>query len=72
MLATGSYDGLARVWHKSGEVRNINKKHVGPIFSLKWNKTGALLLSGGVDKTAIVWDAVTGEARQTFAFHQGI
>ena len=39
------------------------KKHVGPIFSLKWNKKGELLLTGGVDKQAIVWDIRTGEAR---------
>jgi WD40 repeat protein len=27
----------------------------GPIFSLKWNKKGDYLLSGSVDKTAIIW-----------------
>ncbi|KAJ3348510.1 Transducin (beta)-like 1 X-linked receptor 1 [Kappamyces sp. JEL0680] len=70
-LATGSYDGLARVWLRNGDLKAIMKKHVGPIFSLKWNRTGALLLSGGVDKCAIVWDLSTGEARQTFSFHQG-
>ncbi len=46
-------------------------KHVGPIFSLKWNKNGDLLLSGGVDKTAILWDVTTGEPRQQFSFHSG-
>jgi transducin (beta)-like 1 len=53
------------------------EKHVGPIFSLKWNKKGDLLLSGGtydsqgVDKSAIVWDIKTGECRQQLNFHSG-
>ena len=69
LLATGSYDGLARVWDTEGNLVNSLDKHKGPIFSLKWNKKGDCLLSGSVDKTAIVWDAKTGEAKQQFAFH---
>ena len=45
--------------------------HSGPIFSLKWNKKGDLLLSGSVDKTAIIWDGRTGEVKQQFEFHTG-
>jgi len=69
MLATGSYDGLARIWDDSGVLRNTLSKHVGPIFSLKWNKKGDSLLSGSVDKTAIVWDPVSGNIKQQFEFH---
>jgi transducin (beta)-like 1 len=69
LLATGSYDGLARVWDANGNLVNSLCAHKGPIFSLKWNKKGDYLLSGSVDKTAIVWDAKTGEAKQQFAFH---
>lgn len=46
--------------------------HKGPIFSLKWNKRGDLLLSGSVDKTAIIWNAKNGQPLQTFDFHTGI
>lgn len=46
-------------------------KHKGPIFSLKWNKKGDYLLSGSVDKTAIVWDVKTGDWKQQFEFHTG-
>ena len=69
LLATGSYDGLARVWDQEGNLVRSLAEHEGPIFSLKWNKKGDCLLSGSVDKTAIVWDAATGEVRQRFAFH---
>lgn len=54
-----------------GELISTLNKHKGPIFSLKWNKKGDFLLSGSVDKTAIVWDVKTGEWRQQFEFHSG-
>ena len=69
LLATGSYDGLARVWRKDGTLVHSLNEHSGPIFSLKWNKKGTVLLSGSVDKTAAAWDAETGTLRQRFAFH---
>lgn len=52
-------------------MRQTLDKHQGPIFALKWNKRGDLLLSGSVDKTAIVWDAKSGEAKQVFDLHSG-
>lgn len=55
----------------SGKLKQTLDKHQGPIFALKWSKKGDLLLSGSVDKTAIVWDAKTGEAKQVFDFHSG-
>ncbi|KAK3145264.1 hypothetical protein QOZ80_4AG0326450 [Eleusine coracana subsp. coracana] len=69
LLATGSYDGQARIWSKDGELKQTLFKHKGPIFSLKWNKKGDYLLSGSVDKTAIVWDTKTWECKQQFEFH---
>ncbi|GFQ01534.1 F-box-like/WD repeat-containing protein tbl1xr1 [Phtheirospermum japonicum] len=69
LLATGSYDGQARIWRRDGELISTLNKHKGPIFSLKWNKKGDFLLSGSVDKTAIVWDVKTGEWKQQFEFH---
>jgi WD40 repeat protein len=59
------------VWSLIGELRSTLNKHKGPIFSLKWNKKGDYLLSGSVDKTAIVWDIKTGEWKQQFEFHSG-
>jgi len=69
-LATGSYDGQARIWSASGKLTTTLSKHKGPIFSLKWNATGKYLLSGSVDKTAIIWDVHKGDVLQQFAFHK--
>ncbi len=55
----------------TGKLKQTLDKHQGPIFALKWNKKGDLLLSGSVDKTAIVWDAKSGEPKQSFDFHTG-
>ena len=56
---------------RAGELRNTLNNHRGPIFSLKWNRKGDLLLSGSVDKTAIIWDGRTGEVKQQFEYHTG-
>ncbi|KAF0983564.1 hypothetical protein FDP41_010629 [Naegleria fowleri] len=68
-LATGSYDGKARIWTADGQLKAVLDQHKGPIFSLKWNKQGNYLLSGSVDNTAIVWDIETGSVKQQFAHH---
>jgi transducin (beta)-like 1 len=44
-LATGSYDGKARIWSEEGELIKVLDHHKGPVFSLKWNTKGDLLLS---------------------------
>lgn len=71
LLATGSYDGQARIWNINGELKSTLSRHKGPIFSLKWNKKGDYLLTGSCDKTAIVWDVKAEEPKQQFEFHSG-
>ena len=60
LLATGSYDGFARVWDRRGTLVHTLRGHQGPIFSLKWNRKGNFLLSGSYDKTIIVWNLDNG------------
>ncbi|KAI1307359.1 Transducin (beta)-like 1, Y-linked [Mortierella claussenii] len=71
LLATGFYDGQARIWTQRGQLRYLMSQHRGPIFALKWNKKGNYILTGSLDHTTIVWDATTGEARQQHEFHTG-
>ncbi|KAG8230951.1 hypothetical protein J437_LFUL010836 [Ladona fulva] len=51
LLATGSYDGYARIWTTDGRLSSTLGQHKGPIFALKWNKRGNYILSAGVDKS---------------------
>ncbi|KAF8756266.1 WD40 repeat-like protein [Rhizoctonia solani] len=59
LLATGAYDGIVRVWTFRGELFCVMTQHQGPIFSVKWSKSG-WLLTGSLDETAIVWDVDAG------------
>lgn len=61
----------AEVDSASGMCQQSLVGHAGPIFSLKWNKKGDLLLTGSLDKTAIVWNAKAGTIKQQFSFHSG-
>ncbi|CAN0041076.1 unnamed protein product [Ectocarpus sp. 12 AP-2014] len=70
LLATGSYDGVARIWSQDGALQHTLEAHEGPIFSLKWNDKGNFLLSGSSDKSAIVWDVARGDVQQQFRFHE--
>ena len=36
-IATGCYDGTARIWDSTGALLASLKDHTGPVFSLKWN-----------------------------------
>merc|ERR1712137_1399163 len=69
LLATGSYDGSARIWCYDGTLKHTLENHEGPIFSVRWNPQGNYLLSGSSDKTAIVWEAESGKVKQQFSFH---
>ena len=68
-LATGCYDGTARLWNYDGSLVSELREHNGPVFSLKWSKDGERLLSGSYDKRAIVWDVKTGTVIKTFSLH---
>ncbi|MFS8026990.1 putative transcription factor WD40-like family [Helianthus anomalus] len=46
-------------------------KHNGPIFSVKWNKKGDCVLTGGFDRSGVVWDINTNKLIQQFDFHSG-
>lgn len=68
-LATGCYDGMARIWDNNGTLKSSLKEHSGPVFSLKWNKQGNYILSGSYDRRAIVWSAETGKVVKSFMLH---
>ncbi|KAJ1398707.1 WD40-repeat-containing domain protein, partial [Ochromonadaceae sp. CCMP2298] len=70
-LATGCYDGMARIWDNQGKFVRQLKEHTGPVFSLKWSRDGKYILSGSYDRRAIVWDAAGGGIVKVFLLHTG-
>lgn len=70
LLATGTYDGVAKIWTETGELKHSLERHSDPLFSLKWNKKGNLILIGSVDKTTTVWNGLTGELVRQFTSHE--
>ncbi|WFD31256.1 hypothetical protein MSPP1_002290 [Malassezia sp. CBS 17886] len=69
LLASGSYDGILRLWTPQGDLHLVMSMHQGPIFAVRWNAKGNLLLTGSADGTAIVWDVSSGRTRQQFSLH---
>eukprot|EP00948_MAST-09A_sp_MAST-9A-sp1_P000852 g852.t1 len=69
LFATGSYDGVAQIWSGHGEKMATLNQHQGPIFSLKFSPSGKLLLTGGIDKSAIVWSIPSGKVVRCFDIH---
>jgi transducin (beta)-like 1 len=70
-VATGCYDGVARIFTSSGELLQTLNRHRAPVFAVQWNKKGDSLLTGSADKSAIIWDSATGAVKQVFEFHLG-
>ncbi|KAK0556590.1 hypothetical protein OC846_001034 [Tilletia horrida] len=69
LLASGSYDGILRLWTAQGDLYLVMPMHSGPIFGVQWNRTGSQILTGSADGTAIVWDLSSGKVRQQFSIH---
>jgi hypothetical protein len=73
LLATGSWDGTAKVWDAAGASEPITLKgHTAGVFSVAWSPDGARLATGSVDCTAKVWDAADGREPITLKGHTGI
>ncbi len=68
-LATGCYDGIVRLWDNMGAPERILAEHQGPVFSVKWNKAGTLILTAGHDTRTLVWDAQSGELKMSAKNH---
>ncbi|CAE7055288.1 unnamed protein product [Rhizoctonia solani] len=66
-LAVGSWNHEVRLYEINAQGQSQGKamfKHEGPVLSVCWNKEGNKVFSGGMDKTARMFDLQTGQATQ--------
>jgi transducin (beta)-like 1 len=70
-FATGSFDGFVRFWTAGGQLSKALQIHKGPVFAIRFNAAGSLLLSCGQDKCSIVTEVASGSQKQKFEFHSG-
>lgn len=59
-IVTGSYDGVIRLWNKSGHVSHQLVAHNGAIKAIKWTGQDRLV-SGSADRTLCLWKTVLPE-----------
>lgn len=69
LLATGSEDGIVRIWTPSGDLHLVLSMHQRQVCSLKWNPRGTMLLTSSLDQTVCLWEVSNGKVRQQYATH---
>ena len=70
ILATGCYDGTARLWTNRGELKFVLSHHDQPVFTVQFSPDGTMLLTGSADHKIVVWNVETGDIRQIFQVHK--
>ena len=70
-IVTGSLDRSLIVWSAGGTLLATLTGHQDYLACATVARTGTLVASGGLDKTARLWDAETGSAIARFAGHEG-
>ncbi|OCH91364.1 WD40 repeat-like protein [Obba rivulosa] len=70
-LISSSWDGAVRVWDMAsiGPTSTESAGHQTAVTCLAYSSDGQLVASGGADRRIIVWDALTGEHKQTLEGH---
>ena len=62
MLAFGSVDWNARIWHtSSGSLKYTLRGHASAVSSVAWSPDGSLLATGSADGTVRVWQVARGK-----------
>src|SRR6266699_3634542 len=67
MLATGSWDGMIKLWNLENGALLWLGQHTGSIHRLAFTPDGHTLASGGDDAVIRLWDVSTGKLLQTLS-----
>lgn len=67
-VASGSFDGIVKVWNIKGEVLHEIKAHKSGLTTMCFSPNGSALITGCMDKTLNMWD-LKGHLLQHFQGH---
>ncbi|TNE50616.1 MAG: hypothetical protein EP344_17240 [Bacteroidetes bacterium] len=68
LILTGSGDGTAKLWDRSGKEIQTFRGHAAAVLSVAFSPDGNLILTGSADTTARLWD-LEGNQLQVFRGH---
>ena len=68
-LASGSDDGIIKLWSREGQLLQTLKGHESSVISVSWSPDGKTLASGSDDKTIKLWSR-EGQLLQTLKGHE--
>lgn len=73
-LATGSTDKSVFLWHTYGPCVNymVLRGHKNAVLGVDWSSDGAHVFTASADKTALAFDASTGQRIRKFVGHRGL
>ncbi len=69
-LLTGSDDRTARLWDINGNMVQVFRGHILPVWSVAFSPDGSTVMTGSADVTARLWD-LQGNCLQVFSGHTG-
>lgn len=70
-LASGSWDGVIKLWNSANSALLWQSPPVNVIMALAFSPDGRALVSGGTDGQIRIWDVSTGALLQTLDEHTG-
>ncbi|KAK8685247.1 hypothetical protein V6N13_041252 [Hibiscus sabdariffa] len=69
LLASGSFDGLVKIWDTSGNLKHTLEGPGAGIEWVRWHPKGHLILVGFEDCTVWMWNADSGNFLSVFSGH---
>src|SRR5206468_12793616 len=70
VVASGATDGSLRLWRADATALPTLRAHTAAVTSLAFSPDGKLLVSGGSDSVAFIWNVATGQKLHTLGGHQ--
>jgi len=77
LLASCGFDSKTKLWlfipsTRSLQVVNVLKGHLSPVSCCAFSTNGKMLVTSSLDKTAIIWDHISGEEVMKLQGHNSI